>query len=56
VSLEAKGWSMHAWKASGGYGGQRKTGKNENAARERIWFSPGCLAVDGPAQRTLFGA
>ena len=26
------------------------------AAQERIWFSPGCLAADGPAQRTLFGA
>ena len=57
VSLEAKGWSVHAWKAKGGYGGQRKIGpKNENAAQERIWFSPGCLAADGPAQRTLFGA
>lgn len=38
------GWEEIAWKAKGGYGGQRKQGTpNDNAARERIWFSPGCL-------------
>lgn len=44
------GWEEHAWTASGGYGNQRKgKGKSDNAARERIWFSPGCLT-----ERTLF--
>lgn len=47
------GWSVVAWKAKGGYGGQRKTGKNENAALERVWFSPGCLAPERPAQAQL---
>jgi hypothetical protein len=33
-------WSCVAWKAVGGYGNQSG---NENAKRERIWFSPHCL-------------
>ena len=36
-------WECVAWKAKGGYGNQRKDGENENARRERIWFSPACL-------------
>jgi len=36
-------WSVVAWKAQGGYGGQRKDGTNDNADRERVWFSPHCL-------------
>jgi hypothetical protein len=35
-------WECLAWKASGGYGGQKEA-ENVNAARERIWFSPHCL-------------
>jgi DNA adenine methylase len=46
-------WTTHAWKAKGGYGNQG--GDNENARRERIWFSPHCLALDD-VQRSLFGA
>lgn len=38
-------WETVAWKASGGFGGQRKDGTNENAEKERIWFSPHCLKV-----------
>lgn len=38
-------WEMVAWKAAGGYGGQRKDGTNNNGERERIWFSPHCLKV-----------
>ena len=34
-------WDCVAWRANGGYGNQG--GKNANAARERIWFSPNCL-------------
>ena len=46
-----------AWKAKGGYGGQRKEGKNENADRERIAFSPACLRPEvKPAQGSLFGS
>ncbi len=43
--LEALGWECVAWKARGGYGNQRQDGENENARRERIWFSPHCLRV-----------
>jgi D12 class N6 adenine-specific DNA methyltransferase len=36
-------WPMLAWKARGGYGSQGNGAGRENAARERIWFSPHCL-------------
>lgn len=39
-------WETVAWKAAGGYGGQRQDGSNQNAERERIWFSPACLKVN----------
>ena len=44
-ALEQDGWSVQAWEANGGYGNQRKGKKRkaENAARERIWFSPACV-------------
>ena len=45
------GWSVHKWKAVGGYSSQA-TERNENPARERIWFSPHCLAHE--RQRSLF--
>lgn len=41
-------WSCWAWKAQGGYGSQRKDKTNENAGRERIWFSPHCVQLDLP--------
>jgi site-specific DNA-adenine methylase len=48
------GWSCYRWKATGGYGNQKKTGvPNENRGRERIWFSPHCLV---PRQMELFAA
>src|SRR5262249_22364757 len=34
------GWSVHAWKAHGGY--SSADGENQNAHRERIWLSPKC--------------
>jgi site-specific DNA-adenine methylase len=38
-------WACVPWKAPGGYARQRHTGPGmENAKRERIWFSPHCLA------------
>src|SRR5271166_6611244 len=41
--LMPKSWTEHIWKARGGYGSQAKDGTNNNADRERIWFSPHCL-------------
>lgn len=40
-ALESVGWDCVPWKAQGGYGNRK--GWNENAKRERIWFSPHCL-------------
>ena len=48
------GWTCFAWKSSGGYGNQTAAGRGkENAARERIWFSPQCLSLDS-GQMPLF--
>ncbi len=46
-ALEDLGWSVVAWKASGGYsrGGQEH---GANGVRERIWFSPHCLTPVQP--------
>jgi hypothetical protein len=38
-------WECVPWKAHGGYGAQRGGHGNQNAARERIWFSPHCLKL-----------
>ena len=46
-------WTCHAWKAHGGYASQGD-GTNENARRERIWFSPHCLPLEA-RQPSLFG-
>lgn len=43
-------WTCVSWKAGGGYGNQAG---NNNAARERIWFSPHCLSAMRQGQ--LFG-
>jgi DNA adenine methylase len=50
--LDEAGWDKVAWKSRGGYGNRTNRGK-ENAARERIWFSPFCIK---PAKdHDLFG-
>ena len=49
--LEALGWDVVAWKTNGGYANQRKTADNANAGRERIWFSPNCLAAKEAARQ-----
>lgn len=36
-------WRVTEWKAQGGYG-REESGGAANRHRERIWFSPGCLA------------
>ena len=43
-------WECFEWKAKGGYSSQGET-DNDNARRERIWFSPHCLRVE--KQRSL---
>jgi len=53
VALEGQGWTVEAWKAAGGYSNQA-AGENENAKRERVWFSPACLRAPAKAQRSLF--
>lgn len=47
-------WTVHAWKAQGGYGNVRGGELNLNASRERIWFSPHCLPLEAK-QPSLFG-
>ncbi len=38
-------WTVHAWKTQGGFGAaKRGTNGMRNRHRERIWFSPHCLA------------
>jgi hypothetical protein len=41
-------WSCLAWKANGGHGNASQGRGRENAAKERIWFSPHCLAAVEP--------
>ncbi len=48
-------WTEIAWKATGGYGSQGEGRGRENAARERIWFSPACLDIHRPQTMDLFG-
>ncbi len=45
-ALEDAGWSVFTWKARGGYGTQGEGQGRANAGRERIWFSPACIAED----------
>jgi len=47
------GWTVHRWKAHGGFSGQRSGDPNGNPHRERIWFSPHCLR---PTDRLDFDA
>jgi hypothetical protein len=43
------GWTTLAWKANGGHANASKDGRGRaNAAKERIWFSPHCLAPKSP--------
>jgi DNA adenine methylase len=42
--LENMGWTVHAWKTTGGFANTAKGGSRgkENRFKERIWFSPFC--------------
>jgi len=41
--IEKAGWEVVAWKSNGGYGNRKGAVDNENAKRERVWFSPHCV-------------
>lgn len=41
-------WTCMAWKANGGHGNSGNGHGRDNAKRERIWFSPHCLAPKEP--------
>ena len=43
-------WAVQKWSAGAGYGAQAKD-RTDNGKRERIWYSPACLAK---AQMSLF--
>lgn len=45
------GWTSHAWRTAGGYGGGRGGTGEANRHKERIYFSPACL---GATQADLF--
>lgn len=47
-------WETVEWKATGGYGNLGDGRGRENAAKERIWFSPACLKKDKIVQSSLF--
>lgn len=49
AELERHGWTVEEWSAIGGY----NSAKSGNRHRERIWFSPACIASQ-PKQRSLF--
>lgn len=42
--LEDMGWTVHAWKANGGFANQGRGNSRgkENKFKERVWFSPFC--------------
>lgn len=47
-------WTVYAWKTQGGYSNRSKN--NQNRERERIWFSPHCLAPKDEMQLALWKA
>ena len=51
---EMPGWAVHKWKAKGGYGSMASDGENQNAHRERVWFSPACLGATVAPQTEMF--
>lgn len=51
-------WDCVAWKARGGYGSQgngKATRGRDNSHKERIWFSPHCVADSRLEQGVFFG-
>ena len=52
-ALEHVGWTCMAWTAGGGLSNDKGHGSGGNNERERIWFSPACVAVERPRQLAL---
>lgn len=50
---ELPGWTVHRWKAGGGYGLQSTGRGRENAGLETIWFSPHCINPNSNVQALL---
>jgi len=46
-------WHVVKWKTAGGYSSQANNQGRENAAKERIWFSPHCI-ISTLCQQRLF--
>lgn len=51
-ALEDLGWTVMSWKAQGGYSNRSGPARNGNCRRERIWFSPACLAAEAARARS----
>jgi DNA adenine methylase len=47
-ALLEHGWTAHAWKTAGGYGGGRGGTGDANRHKERIYFSPACIDLSEP--------
>jgi hypothetical protein len=47
-ALLEHGWSVRTWAAKPGYASSERA--RANVDRERIWFSPHCLPIDGQGQ------
>lgn len=45
-ALEAAGWRVHEWSATGGYSNQGDGDGKANRHRERLWLSPHCLNLE----------
>ena len=41
--IEKHGWSLHHWKAKGGYANQSEHAPGEGGRLESLWFSPHCV-------------
>lgn len=52
--VDKGGWAEFPWKAQGGYGNRSAKGK-ENAAKERLWFSPHCIDPEKGRVQLFFG-
>lgn len=48
------GWTLHRWRANGGYANQGDGPGKDNKHRECIWFSPHCIPVEKHTQLALF--
>lgn len=43
TEIESHGWTLHHWKAKGGYANQSDHAPGEGARLESLWYSPHCV-------------